>query len=140
MADQPPLLSVPLHLPPVVPAEHSREASDDVAFRQHERGPREVRPAPSQSPKQTPRSRAVRQGAVPADGDQRVETGVVEATDELVGPVDLREDPVGLADREAERIAAVGRADDRATEMRDPGHRFLGQRNDAAVGILLGQQ
>ena len=62
---------------------------------------------------------ADRERAVAADGDQRVETRFAKPLDQLVAAIDLDERAVGLLQREADGIAAIGRAEDRAAEVRD---------------------
>ena len=62
---------------------------------------------------------------------------VTEPLHELVGEIDLLPAPVGLLDRVARRVAPVGRAEDRATEMGDPAHGLTVELDQTTVGILL---
>ena len=72
-----------------------------------------------------------RQRAVAADDDERVERHPLEHLDDAIGIV---AGAVGRADRLGERVAAVGRAEDRAAEPQDAGHVARRQR-PRALGL-----
>ena len=63
-----------------------------------------------------------------------------EQADELLGAVDLGPRAVGLLHRVGARVAAVGRADDRAALVDDAAHRLARQPDDAALRVQLGRQ
>ena len=77
------------------------------------------------------------QRTVAADRHEGVDVADGEQLDELVGAVDLDVAAVGLAHRVGGRVAAVGRAEDRAAEVDDAAHGFAGQLDNAAVAVAL---
>jgi hypothetical protein len=60
-----------------------------------------------------------RQRAIAADDDQRIEAHLVEHLDDAIRVVT---DAFRRGDRIRERVAAVGRAENRSTKTQDPGH------------------
>ena len=78
------------------------------------------------------------EAAVAADGDDGVDVMLANATDDLVGEVHFFLGAVGLLDHAAERIAAIGGAENRAAEMRDLAHGGAMELDQSAVGIALG--
>jgi hypothetical protein len=60
-----------------------------------------------------------RQRAIAADDDQRVEAHLVKHLDDAIGVV---ADAFRRGDRIGERVAAVGRAENRSTKTQDAGH------------------
>ena len=80
---------------------------------------------------------ADREGAVAADRDQGVDLVLAELCDQFLGTVDLDERTVGLLDRVAGWIAAVGGAEDRAAGVDDAAHIFAGELDDAVAARVL---
>ena len=68
--------------------------------------------------------------SVAADRDQRLDPGVSEHADQLVGAVDAGPGPVGLLHGERRRISAIGTPEDSSTEMRDP-------RTNSRVSVIV---
>ena len=80
-----------------------------------------------------------RQRAVAADRDQRLDAGVAEQADELVGAVDGDPRAVVLLHREGGRVAPVRAAQDRAAEVADAAHQVAGQLDRSARRVQLGE-
>jgi hypothetical protein len=76
---------------------------------------------------------------IATDRDERIDPGVGEAAEQLLGAIDLLPRPVGLLRGVGRGIAAVRRAEDGAAEVRDPPDRVAGQFDDAPIGVVLGE-
>ena len=59
------------------------------------------------------------QCAIATNGNQRVQSMFPETAHDFVAAVDFFDRAVWLRDAHVERVAAIGRAEDRATEVRD---------------------
>ena len=72
--------------------------------------------------------------AVPADGDQSVDTEPPGILDHLVGAVDQLDAAVGRLAWELERVAAIGGPENRSTQVGNASHR-VGIELDGVVGV-----
>ncbi len=78
--------------------------------------------------------------AVTADRDEGVDPGLVEATEQLVGAIDLDPRTVVLLDGVRRRVALVGRADDGAAEVRDPAHGLATELDESVAVVVVGKE
>ena len=76
--------------------------------------------------------------AVPTDGNEGVEAVFPETAHDFVAAVDFFDRAVWLRDAHVERVAAIGRTENRAAEVRDVANDPAREFHQTTVGIFLG--
>ena len=84
---------------------------------------------------------AYRHRSVAADQDQRIDPVLLEAAEQLFGPVHLDPGAVALLHRVGDRVATIGGADNRAALVDDAANPVTSQLDQPTIGIVVrGQQ
>ena len=79
---------------------------------------------------------AYRHRSVAADQDQRIDPVLRQAAEQLLGPVHLDLGAVGLLHRIGGRVATIGGADNRATQVDDAANPVTSQLDQPPIGIV----